>query len=107
MLRIDPWDQDVDQSPLRVFGPPPTVSLTRKLFDAPDGAFVCDWSARVSHPGSQRVFANRGGKLLRTAPKVDAVDIDATFVLDKGGLVFARRAYGSCAAVPGIARLPY
>ena len=34
------WDQDVEQSPLRMFGPPPTASLTRKLFDAPDGAFV-------------------------------------------------------------------
>ena len=81
------WDQDVDQSPLRVFGPPPTASLTRKLFAAPDGAFVCDWSARVEHPGSKRVFANRGGKVPRTAPKVDAVDIDATFVLDEGDFV--------------------
>jgi ribonuclease Z len=77
------WDQDVDQTPLRVYGPPPTAELTSKLFEAPDGAWVCDWNARVVHPGSQRVFANRGGELPRRPPQVDAVDIDATFVLEE------------------------
>ena len=61
------WDQDIHQTPLRVYGPPPTAALTRKLFEAPDGAYVCDWNARVEHPGSQRVFANRGGRPPRTA----------------------------------------
>jgi ribonuclease Z len=80
------WDQDVDQTPLRVYGPPPTAALTRKLFEAPDGAYVCDWNARVEHPGSQQVFANRGGMLPRIAPRIDATDIDATFVLEEDGL---------------------
>src|SRR5215471_4638854 len=30
------WDQDVEQTPLRVYGPPPTQAITRALFDAPD-----------------------------------------------------------------------
>jgi ribonuclease Z len=77
------WDQDIEQTPLRVYGPPPTAALTRKLFEAPDGAFVSDWNARVEHPGSQRVWANRGGRRPRTAPKIDATDIDATFVLEE------------------------
>jgi ribonuclease Z len=80
------WDQDVDQTPLRVFGPPPTTALTRTLFEAPDGAYVCDWTARVEHPGSRRVFANRGGRAPRTAPKIDAAEIDATFALQEAGL---------------------
>jgi ribonuclease Z len=80
------WDQDVEQTPLRVFGPPPTASLTHRLFAAPDGAYVCDWNARVELPASQRVFANRGGKRARTAPQVDATDIDASFVLEEGGV---------------------
>jgi ribonuclease Z len=79
------WDQDIEQRPLRVFGPPPTEALTRTLFAAPDGAYVCDWNARVEHPVSQRVFANRGGKAPRTAPQIDAVDIDATFVWEEDG----------------------
>jgi ribonuclease Z len=78
------WDQDVEQTPLRVFGPPPTASLTRALFAAPNGAYVCDWNARVELPASQRVFANRGGKRARTAPQVVASDIDASFVLEEG-----------------------
>jgi ribonuclease Z len=77
------WDQDVEQTPLRVYGPPPTAELTRKLFAAPDGAWVCDWNARIQHPGSQQVFANRGGTPERRPPQVDAVDIDAAFVLEE------------------------
>jgi ribonuclease BN (tRNA processing enzyme) len=77
------WDQDIAQTPLRVYGPPPTTSLTRKLFAAPDGAYVCDWNARVEHPGSQRVFANRGGTLPRAEPNIEVADIDATFVLEE------------------------
>ena len=80
------WDQDIAQTPLRVYGPPPTAALTRKLFEAPDGAYVCDWNARVEHPGSQQVFANRGGTLPRTAPRIDATDVDATFVLEEDGV---------------------
>jgi ribonuclease Z len=80
------WDQDVDQVPLRVYGPPPTEAFTRTLFDSPDGAFVPDWNARVEHPGSQRVFANRGGTLPRRPPQIAATDVDASFVLEEDGV---------------------
>lgn len=79
------WDQDIDQTPLRVYGPPPTEELTRKLFEAPDGAWVCDWNARVEYPDSQRVFSNRGGTLPRMPPRIDALDVDATFCLEEDG----------------------
>jgi ribonuclease BN (tRNA processing enzyme) len=99
------WDQDVTQTPLRVYGPQPTVTFTRKLFEAPDGAWVDDWSARIEHPGSQRVFANRGGTLPRRPPQVDAVDVDATFALDEGG--FSVRAADTVHAQPWLESLAY
>jgi ribonuclease Z len=99
------WDQDVTQTPLRVFGPPPTSDLTRRLFAAPDGAWVCDWNARVEHPGSQRVFANRGGTLPRNPPRVEAVDIDAAFVLEEDG--FSVRAADTVHAQPFLESVAY
>jgi len=99
------WDQDVEQTALRVYGPPPTVDLTRTLFEAPDGAWVCDWTARIEHAGSQRVFANRGGTLPRTPPQVDAVDIDATFVLEEEG--FTVRAADTVHAQPWLESVSY
>jgi ribonuclease Z len=79
------WDQDVEQTPLRVYGPPPTQAITRALFDAPDGAFFCDWNARVNHTGSRNVFSNRGGKTTRSAPRIEAQDIDQSFRLEEDG----------------------
>ena len=99
------WDQDVEQTPLRVFGPPPTAAFTRTLFGAPDGAYVPDWTARVEHPGSQRVFANRGGTLPRTAPKIDVTDIDATFVREEEG--FAVRTADTVHAQPWLESVAY
>jgi ribonuclease BN (tRNA processing enzyme) len=99
------WDQDIDQTPLRVCGPPPTEDLTRRLFEAPDGAWVCDWNARIEHPGSQRVFANRGGTLPRRPPRIDAVDIDATVVLEEDG--FAVRAADTAHAQPFLESVAY
>jgi len=99
------WDQHVDQTPLRVYGPPPTAELTRKLFEAPDGAWVCDWNARVEHPGSQRVFENRGGTLPRRPPRIDAVDVDATFVLEENG--FSVRAGDTVHAQPFLESVAY
>jgi len=99
------WDQDVDQTALRVYGPPPTVDLTRKLFDAPGGAWACDWNARIEHPGSQRVFANRGGTLPRRPPKIDALDIDATFVLEEDG--FTVRTANTVHAQPFLESVAY
>jgi ribonuclease Z len=99
------WDQDVDQVPLRVYGPPPTADLTAKLFEAPDGAWVCDWNARIEHGGSKRVFANRGASRRRRPPQIDAVDIDATFVLDEDG--FSVRAADTVHAQPWLESVAY
>jgi ribonuclease Z len=99
------WDQDVTQTPLRVYGPTPTAELTRTLFEAPDGAWVCDWNARIEHPGSQRVFVNRGGALPRLPPCIDAVDIDATFVLEEER--FSVRAADTVHAQPHLESVAY
>jgi ribonuclease BN (tRNA processing enzyme) len=61
--------------------------MTEALFAPPDGAYVCDWNARVEFPGSQRVFANRGGRGVRAAPRVEAMDIEAGFALNEDGLL--------------------
>ena len=99
------WDQDVDQTPLEVYGPPPTADLTRRLFQAPDGAWVCDWNARIELAGSRRVFSNRGGTVPREAPRIDAVDIDATFQLAEDG--FAVRAADTVHAQPFLDSVAY
>jgi ribonuclease Z len=99
------WDQDVEQTPLRVYGPTPTEAFTRTLFEAPGGAYVPDWTARVEHPGSQRVFANRGGTLPRRPPQIDATDVDASFVLEEDG--FTVRAADTVHAQPWLESLAY
>jgi ribonuclease Z len=99
------WDQDVDQIPLRVYGPPPTLDLTRALFEPPAGAWVCDWTARIETPGSQHVFANRGGTLPRRPPRIDAVDIDPTFALEEDG--FSVRAGHTVHAQPFLESVAY
>ena len=99
------WDQDIDQTPLRVYGPPPTEELTRRLFEAPDGAWVCDWNARIEHPDSQRVFSNRGGTLPRMPPRIDARDVDATFSLEEAG--FSVRAADTVHAQPLLESVAY
>jgi ribonuclease Z len=99
------WDQDVDQTPLQVYGPPPTEAFTSALFEAPSGAYVPDWTARVEHPGSQRVFANRGGTLPRRPPQIDATDIDASFVLREDG--FSVRGADTVHAQPWLESLAY
>jgi len=99
------WDQDEEQTPLRVYGPPPTAELTHKLFDAPDGAWVCDWNARIELAGSQRVFSNRGGTLPRRPPQIEAVDIDATFHLEEDE--FMVRAADTVHAQPFLESIAY
>jgi ribonuclease Z len=91
--------------PLRVYGPPPTEDLTRGLFEAPDGAWVCDWNARIETPGSQQAFANRGGTLPRRPPQIDAVDIDATFRLEEDD--FSVRAADTVHAQPFLESVAY
>lgn len=69
------WDQSTGKEhPLQVFGPSPTEEITEKLI-GPEGAFSCDWKARVRSPVSQRVHVNRGGTLPRPEPAVEVVDV--------------------------------
>ncbi|MFB3893618.1 MAG: MBL fold metallo-hydrolase [Phycisphaerae bacterium] len=69
------WDQSVGkEKPLRIFGPPLTRQITERLI-GPQGAFVSDWTARVSDPVSQHVFMNRGGTLPRPAPNYQVTEI--------------------------------
>jgi ribonuclease BN (tRNA processing enzyme) len=75
------------------------------LFEAPDGAYVPDWNARVEHPGSRRVFSNRGGARPRTPPQIDVTEIDATFVLEEAG--FTVRAADTVHAQPYLESVAY
>lgn len=73
------WDQSIGQEAvLRVFGPPPTKTLTEGIIGV-DGLFAHDWKARIGLAGSQQVFVNRGGSLPRPAPVVDAMDVSPGF----------------------------
>lgn len=75
------WDQSVGkEKPLKVFGPPLTRMITDRLI-GPQGAFVSDWTARVSDPCSRHVFVNRGGTLPRPAPNYQVTDIGAGLVV--------------------------
>jgi ribonuclease Z len=69
------WDQSIGrENQLQVFGPALTEKITEGILGE-DGLFAHDWKARVNHPLSQRVFANRGGILPRTPPSVAARDV--------------------------------
>ena len=76
------WDQGAGlERRLQVYGPPPTEELTARLIGV-GGAFEHDWRARISFPGSQQVFVNRGGTLPRRPPDVGARDIEPGWVLE-------------------------
>ena len=67
-LVLTRWDQGVGRIPeLRVYGPPPTAHMSRRLL-APDGAFGPDLEARTVHPGSHFVYEARGGVMPRRRP---------------------------------------
>lgn len=80
------WDLSVGgERTLCVYGPQPTVRLTRRLMDARTGAFAHDWLARINHPLSQNAYVERGGTLPRPRPRVRARDITAGDVVDGDG----------------------
>lgn len=80
------WDQSVGtESVLQVYGPPPTEELVRGILDESTGVFAHDWIARVNHPLSQQVHVNRGGRLPRPKPVVDAHDIEAGYTIEGDG----------------------
>ena len=69
------WDQSIGkENRLKVFGPALTEKITEGIIGE-HGLFSHDWKARVNHPLSQKVFVNRGGKLPRPVPVVDASDV--------------------------------
>ena len=69
------WDQSIGkENKLRVFGPTLTEAITEGIIGE-RGVFAHDWKARVYHPLSQQVYVNRGGKLPRRPPDVEARDI--------------------------------
>ena len=70
------WDQSIGkEAQLKVFGPTLTERLTRRLLDEEEGAFAHDWIARINHPLSLGAYQERGGKLPRKPPSVDARDV--------------------------------
>jgi len=70
------WDQSIGkENQLQVYGPTLTETITERILGEENGAFAHDWKARVNHPGSQRVFVNRGGTLPRKPPSVSVKDI--------------------------------
>lgn len=77
------WDQSVGkEKELHVYGPPPTARITESLI-GPDGAFSCDWKARVGHPVSKHVYENRGGVLPRPEPSFRVSDMFPGEVIKK------------------------
>ena len=70
------FDMSIGQEPnLRVYGPTPTKTLTKRLIGEDDGAYWHDFVARTNHPLSLWAYQNRGGNLPRKIPKVYAKDI--------------------------------
>ena len=69
-----------DLPPLRVYGPPPTVEFTRRLFGE-KGAFDPDIVARQEHPVSHHGHVERGGTLPRPDIKVEAHDLHSGSVV--------------------------
>jgi len=62
------------ESPLCVYGPPPTRAFVERLFGA-EGAFFPDWHSRVTHPVSIEIFEHRGGTPPRPAPAFDVREV--------------------------------
>ena len=71
------FDMSIGKEPnLKVYGPPPTRTLTEKLIGEKEGAYWHDFVARTNHPLSLWAYQNRGGNLPRKIPKVHATDIE-------------------------------
>lgn len=77
------WDQSIGQEPeLKVFGPTLTERLTHRLLDEGEGAFAHDWVARINHPLSLNAYQQRGGRLPRRPPSVQARDVGPGLVYE-------------------------
>ncbi len=70
------WDQSAGRFPeLSVYGPEFTRQFVDRLFGPEIGAFWPDINARIEFPGSQQVYANRGGELPRLPPDPAVVEV--------------------------------
>jgi len=79
------WDQSIGvEQRLKVFGPTLTEKLTEDLIGE-NGAFAHDWKARINWSTSLEVYQNRGGKLPRRPPVVDATDIEPKWSYEGDG----------------------
>lgn len=79
------WDQGIGKEcRLQVYGPTPTKWITERLIGE-QGAFSCDWRARVGAPVSQRVHVNRGGSLPRPEPSLEVHDVGPGQVIEREG----------------------
>jgi len=79
------WDQGADLiPPLVVRGLAPTKRIFEQYFSE-EGCFAGDIHARLNDPGSQSVFANRGGILPRKRPSFDIADIVPGFEMEGNG----------------------
>jgi len=63
------------ENELNVYGPTLTEQLTERLLGEGVGAFWHDIVARTNHPLSLGAYVERGGKLPRKPPKINAHDI--------------------------------
>ena len=69
------WDMSKGtESPLSVFGPPPTKAFVEGLLGT-SGAFCDDWKSRITHSVSIELHRNRGGVLPRPAPAFDVHEV--------------------------------
>ncbi len=78
------WDHETAAVPrLKVYGPPPTESITQRLI-GPQGAFADDWRVRINLPASQQLYAARGGQVPRPEPRFDIQEIEAGDRIETG-----------------------
>jgi ribonuclease BN (tRNA processing enzyme) len=71
------------ESPLKVYGPPPTQRFVEQLFSE-EGAFYPDWHSRVAHPVSIEIFQHRGGVPPRPAPALETHEAGPGTVAETG-----------------------
>lgn len=69
------WNEGLGKIPeLKVFGPKNTKIITERLFGK-KGVYAFDIEARSKHKLSLTHYVNRGGKLPRRPPRVNATDV--------------------------------
>ncbi len=79
------WDQSAgDETPLAIYGPPPTEAFVDKLIGA-QGAFRSDIESRLQHPASHECHRIRNGVTPRPAPGFPVRDLEDGAVIEAPG----------------------